>query len=189
MDTNLLPASEKKFLQAEKNLRLASIGASLGILAIVIVGSFIWGMQQIVKLNKDMLDQQLSALKNQQQESTAGQTNAKIEELNKLLVFFDGALNNQPAWTPVLEKLVTLTPAGVSWGELSGSMKESRIEIKGIAATRDLLIQTIESLKTDPDVESVDSPLSNIVVKENIPFTITLKLKPNSLFPYRHVAK
>lgn len=71
METNLLPASEKKSLQAEKNIRLASIAAILGILAIAIVGSFVWSMQQIVSLNKNSLDQQLIALKNQQQESTA----------------------------------------------------------------------------------------------------------------------
>lgn len=189
METNLLPASEKKSLQAEKNIRLASIAAILGILAIAIVGSFVWSMQQIVSLNKNSLDQQLAALKNQQQESTAGQINAKTEELNKLLTFFDSSLDNQPHWTSRLEKLIALTPNGMTWSELNGSTQDTKIEIKGIAATRDVLIQTLEALKNDPDIESVDSPLSNIVVKEDIPFTITLKLKASSLFPYRHVSK
>ncbi len=189
METNLLPASEKKYLQTEKSIRLATIGASLAILAVLIVSGFVWGMQQIVTLNKDILDQQLATLKSQQRDSATGQVNAKMEELNKLLTFFDGAFNNQPAWTPVLEKLVSLSPAGVTWTEATGSMKEAKIEIKGVAATRDVLIQTIESLKAEPLIESVDSPLSNIVVKENIPFVITIKLKNNSLFPYRNASK
>ncbi len=189
MDTNLLPASEKKSLQAEKNLRLAAIGAALGILAVVLVGGFTWGMQQIVALNKTSLDQQLATLQNQQRASEIGQVNAKIEDFNKLLTFFDGALDNQPAWTPVLENLISLTPVGMAWSEVTGSMKEAKIEIKGTAATRDVLLQAIDAFKAESSIDSVDSPLSNIVVRENIPFTITIKLKTNSLFPYRHAAK
>lgn len=189
METNLLPANEKNALQAEKNLRLAMIGAALGILAVIIVGGFTWGMQQIVVLNKTSLDQQLAILQNQQRASEVGQINTQIEEFNKLLTFFDGALNNQPAWTPILEKLISLTPVGMTWSEITGSMKDSQIEIKGTAATRDVLLQAIDAFKAEPSIDSVDSPLSNIVVRENIPFTITIKLKTNSLFPYRHATK
>lgn len=189
METNLLPASEKKALQTEKNLRLAVIGAVLGILAVVLVGGFTWGLQQIVIINKTSLDQQLATLQTQQRASEVGQVNTKIEEFNKLLSFFDGALSNQPVWSPILEKLISLTPAGMSWSEVTGSMKEAKVEIKGTAAARDVLIQAIDAFKAEPSIESVDSPLSNIVVRENIPFTVTIKLKTNSLFPYRNAAK
>lgn len=189
METNLLPASEKKSLQTEKNFRLAMIGAVLGILAVIIVGSFTWGMQQIVNLNKTSLDQQLATLQNQQRASEVGQINAQIEEFNKQLTFFDGALSNQPAWTPILENLISLTPTGMTWSEVTGSMKEAKIEIKGTAAARDILLQAIDAFKAEPSIDSVDSPLSNIVVRENIPFTITIKLKANSLFPYRNATK
>lgn len=189
METNLLPTSEKLFLQAEKNRRLAIMAAVLGILAAVLVGGFVWSMRQIVDLNKASLDRQLATLQGQQRATEVGQINAKIEDLNKILIFFDGALNNQPGWTPILEKLVALTPPGLTWSEVTGSVKDATLEIKGTAATRDILIASIEALKAEPMVEAVDSPLSNIVVKENIPFTISLKLKANSLFPYRHAAK
>lgn len=189
MGTNLLPASEKKALQAEKNLRLTTIGSVLGILAVIIVGGFTWGLQQIVALNKTSLDQQLATLQNQQRTSEAGQVNAQIEEFNKLLTFFDGAFNNQPVWTPILEKLISLTPTGMTWGEVTGSTKDTLVEIKGTAATREVLLQALDAFKAEPQIDSVDSPLSNIVVRENIPFTITLKLKANSLFPYRNAAK
>lgn len=189
METNLLPASEKTALQAEKNLRLAIVGAALGILAVILVGGFTWGMQQVVALNKTSLDQQLATLQNQQRASEVGQVNTKIEEFNKSLTFFDGALNNQPVWTPILEKLISLTPVGMTWSEVTGSMKEAKIEIKGTAASRDVLLRAIDAFKAEPSIDSVDSPLSNIVVRENIPFTITIKLKPNSLFPYRNAAK
>jgi Tfp pilus assembly protein PilN len=188
METNLLPAREKKFLQAEKNLRLTTLGVIFICLAVGVASGFIWGVQQMVQTEQAGLQSELNSLQQRQQGSESSQVITQIENLNALLTFLDSQLTNRPAWTANLERLLALIPVGIKLDELTATLSDRTLVFKGIAATRDQLIQVQDILKADQAVESLDSPLSNIVQRENIPFTLTIKIKTDSLFPYRHAS-
>lgn len=181
LETNLLPASEQKFLRTEKLFRTVFLAFVLGLLTLAVVAGFFWAMRQIVTLNAAGIADQAQSLEKAVQESTEGQVQGKINSINTNINFLSNNYNSQPHWTLVLEKLLALTPTTIKFTKIEGDTKDLTLDISGVASSRTDLIAFQDTLKEADFIEKMETPLSNIIEKENLIFEINLVLKNGSL--------
>jgi len=181
LETNLLPASEQKFLRTEKLFRTVFLAFVLGLLTLAVVAGFFWAMRQIVILNADGVANQVRSLEKTVQESTEGQVQEKINSLNSDINFLSSNYTSQPHWTLVLEKLGALTPTSIKFTKVEGNTKDLTLTISGVASSRTDLISFQDTLKQADFVEKMETPLSNIIERENLVFEINLVIKKVSL--------
>ncbi len=185
IETNLLPSTEKNLLRAMKLRRVIVLGLVLVIVTITAVSAFFWAMDSFVGIYSESVSNELELLKNQSQASVSGQENEKISELNKTTASIDSSLKDQPLWTPLVEKLLADTPTEIKFETLDITSEDFTITIAGEASTRDTLVEFRKSLEQADFIESVDLPLENIITREKIPFTITITVKKDFLFPWQ----
>lgn len=188
METNLLPQSEKSFLRAEKLFRVIIVAVIIGLLGLGTVAGFLFGMRLLVQIHEESVKKQLTVLQTAIQESASGQINQKISDLNKTTTFLDKNFAQQSMWSPMLLKFLNTVPTGININELVGNSLDLELRIKGIATTRDNLLEFQETLKNEPLFTEVNAPLSNIVTKEDVPFEIVATINPNELHPYTNDA-
>jgi Tfp pilus assembly protein PilN len=181
LDTNLLPDSEQKFLRTEKLFRTILFAFFLGLLTLAVVAGFFWAMLQVVILNADGVAAQVQSLEKAAQESTAGQVQEKISLLNKNINSLSNNYSNQTHWTVVLEKLLALTPVTIRFTRLDAATEEATLEISGVATSRADLISFQDTLKAAAFVQKMETPLSNIIEKEDVVFEINLVVKKEAL--------
>jgi len=138
-------------------------------------------MQQLIDIKQDATSRQLASMQASVQESAEGQAQEKINQLNQAVNTQAKLIANQPQWTPLIEKLLAVTPGGIILNELIGDSEEMTLEISGQAQTRQQLIDFQDTLEGMDFTESLDAPLSNIIEKESVPFDMTVTLKKDSL--------
>lgn len=123
-----------------------------------------------------------ASLSQVQASKTDGQV-AMEQEIKKYNAYF-GAYqdlrNNRPQWSVLLTDLQKIAAGKIMIAKLSISEKgEGRLI--GQASSREDIVNFQEQLKTEPQIASVNNPLSNFSVNENtkIDFEITFSLKAN----------
>ncbi|MFC1618094.1 PilN domain-containing protein, partial [Patescibacteria group bacterium] len=144
IETNLLPESEKDFLRAMKLRRVIIVGLILVIVGVMAVSAFYWAMDQLVNIYSDSVHKELVTLQSQSHTGASGQEEEKIKQLNQTTAFINKSLSKQPQWTPLIEELVSATPAKVKYDTMIGTQEvgdaNNNILISGEATTRDSLI-------------------------------------------------
>lgn len=113
--------------------------------------------------------------------------NTDIRNLNLEVQYLYAIQAKSVPVSPVVAHLFTIVPDGVTFSSLGIDTKNNLISIRGRAATRDILVSFRSTLEASPWFDDVSSPLSNIVVKSNIPFEFAATLVPtqqlSSLLP------
>lgn len=153
----------------------------LSLIAIGVISGFFWAMRQIVDINADSVASTLQSMQTSMQESEAGQKQEKINNLNRAVNTQSSLIEKQIQWTPLLEKLLAVTPTGVNFLNLTGDSEEMTLTINGQAQTRQQLINFQDSLENLDITKELDAPLSNIIERESVPFEINITLEPGSL--------
>ncbi len=107
----------------------------------------------------------------------------RVKKLNALIDAESHLLKNTPQWSLVLEELKTKTPAGIYITSISITSPQNPIALAGIAPNRSQLNSFKKSLELSSLFSEVVLPLSNLEMRENIPFSISFKLKdPQSIY-------
>lgn len=101
----------------------------------------------------------------------------KAKQFNGLVGATGSLLKVIPNWSILLEELKSRVTNGVIITELSLPSTESILTIKGSAGTRQQLNSFKKSLDESRLLSEVKLPLTNLEQKENIPFSISFKLK------------
>lgn len=102
--------------------------------------------------------------------------NADIRKLNEQLQYLYAIQEKAVPTGPVVAHLFTTAPEGITFSSITIDTRNKLVTIRGRAATRDILVSFRTSLEDSPWLEAVRSPLSNIVVKNNIPFEFAAAL-------------
>lgn len=172
LNLNLLPPSKKTslarlvhFLLAKDVLELTL--ATCAILAIALVWSWFFFQNNFADLASS------TTLVNR--ESYAYQQDVRV--INKLIQDVNSASKEYRATMLTLMELIYITPKDIKINSLQLDRRNNTFSLAGSALTRTALLKYQDLLKTIPWIEEIETPVSQLLQKENINFEFKTKLK------------
>ncbi len=174
---NLLPTSKKEELKFQfiraKLLSLFLI-VFLGILTLIffLIGAEVFLSYHLSDIKEQIKNREAAADTSPLQEIKEG-----VNNLNKKIVALDKIQKEQVRWSEVLVSLSREIPLDLRLKELALKRESKSVFIKGEARSRDAVLTLENNLKQSEIFGQVESPLSNIITKENVIFEFTFYLK------------
>ena len=110
---------------------------------------------------------------------------ARANALNELIAGEAQIVGNIPRWSLVVESFKNQIPAGITVQSLSFPEIKGTISVAGSASDRASLKIFKKSLDESGVFTDVVLPISNISLKENIPFSLTMRLTDPAKFYYQ----
>lgn len=101
---------------------------------------------------------------------------AKIKNINSKIIAAQSIQNDYIPWTLTLENLTNLTPRGITYSYLKIDKIGGQASLRGLADMRENLLELKNNLNNSNLFSEVKSPMENILQKENINFSIDMKL-------------
>lgn len=170
---NLISEKEKKVLK-EKRFFIITKGVSSVLIVVVIIlaGVLFFDKmllaENIKTIETDIKDEESLILTQQ------GTTLEKsIKELNSQLQSIDNIQKSHLNLTLIIVKLAKLIPVNVQIDTLTLDKDTKIFSIKGLAKTRESLLELQNNLKSSSDFTKITAPITNITEKENIRFEYT----------------
>ncbi len=110
--------------------------------------------------------------------------NQQIKNLNSELEFLDFVQSENIFFTDLFLKIINLTPKNITLSHLSFKFLEKKkkensilnLNIKGIAATREDLINYKEKINSSNFLKEIKLPISDLLLRENIKFELTTEV-------------
>lgn len=110
------------------------------------------------------------------------QSNA--EKFGNLLNTAADLAHQDPSWSILIDDILSLSRDGIVISTAGISVPTSPVQISGIASTRDGLNNFKTILETSGIFNTVTLPLTNLEVKDNIPYSISFMITdPKHVFP------
>lgn len=174
---NLIPPQRKESIQ--KNIHLKSVIRSEIFLTAMMLVSFIVLFSFKYILNYDMQAISQEKSENAEQFAIIKKYDDQFDQINKQLSDVRKVKDNQFYWSKLFIKLSEIVFPGIVVESFSND--DYIISLSGNASTRDNLILFKEKLAKDECFSEVDLPLSDLVGKNDIKFTINFKVKLDCL--------
>ncbi len=113
----------------------------------------------------------------------AAELENRAKNFNGLIADTGGILRNLPKWSGVLEELKARVIPGVIITNFSMPSSQDAINMTGVAQNRSQLNMFKKILEESPMFTAINMPLTNIELRENVPFSLSFKLKnPGALY-------
>jgi hypothetical protein len=177
---NLIPPGAKKSITLEYWLRVFSVWGFI-IAAALLVGTFIM-VPDYVLINLQVTAFSDSAASAEQKLSTFKDVSKDLDTANQQAkVLIDGFRFVQ--LSQYAERLHRLENNEVSLTQIGIDRTKdgvAPIRLSGVAADRQALAAFRDRLLADPQVESVDLPISNLAKDKDITFNLTATIKKNA---------
>ncbi len=153
-------------------LQCTKTGLEIGLMVICLSGMVLLGGQSIMQSYFNTLAASLANTSRQH-----GEHNHEIKRINALVKNTDKIQSGYTEWTATLLAVSQTVPPPVTLSGMTLDAKRRLYTFTGMAPTRDDLFAFKTNLEALPAVERVDIPLSQLTVKEQIPFSFTVTLK------------
>lgn len=177
---NLIPPGKREEIEkAKKFRRVAKWELELMALAAVFL-TMLFSINYILQINLGMAENN-AGLNGQDAEKIKeiGQFDAQIKQVNIKMADILKLQSGQLYWTNFFEKLNAAVPAEIIISNIATDNYSAKIS--GKAGNRDVLITFKENLDKDGCFSGVDLPISNLVAKENVDFTLNISIKKECL--------
>jgi len=177
INLNLLPPEEKEALVFEKLRRqILFLGRAvffLLLIFIVLAFSLYFHLAIILGAQTELI----KATKSSQEIQRLEKNEEDVRVINSGISKIYDIQNKFVLWSEVLTDLMNSIPQGVYFQSFSG--QGSQITISGFAPTREGFLNFEESLKKNKRFYDVYSPVSNLIKKTDIDFSISFKFNPS----------
>ena len=110
---------------------------------------------------------------------------SRIERVNALTETASLLLAETPVWSTVLTELTKLTTDGIVVSNFSAGSLAGTMAMSGTARDRATLNQFKKSLQDSVMLADVGLPITNIAQRENLPFSISFRLKDPGILYYK----
>lgn len=104
------------------------------------------------------------------------ETNQRVNAVNAFLKQADSVQSSYMLFTPFLQSLTEQIPSGIRLTELTVRPGEKGVVMRGIADTRETLLALQQALVGLPFLHNVEIPLSDLVQKEQVTFSLSAAL-------------
>ncbi len=101
----------------------------------------------------------------------------KISQLNTNLKGISDIQSNFIKWSDVLLAVTKAIPENVNITYLNLELKNQAFNLNGVARRREDFLKLQENLKQLPQLDYITSPTSNLLLRENVNFQLSGKLK------------
>jgi len=102
---------------------------------------------------------------------------AQVRQLNSAITNIESIQSEYTSWSYLLEFLHHLSVENINISSISVNKEKEEISLRGIAATRDSLLQLKEKLEESNYFKEINLPIKNLLEKENISFDINSSFK------------
>jgi hypothetical protein len=173
---SIFPINTDQAYTYQKAVRYASFlsGLSIGLSILFVVATAgTWIFMTIIQQN---IAQQVTSISNTTN-IESGTLEKNVEQLNSFLSIEKQIFTTSPNWSTVLDEIKTKSVEGVSITSVLIGQIDTEIKITGNTENRPKLNEFKKNLSESPIFTAINSPLSDLEKKSDIPFQITLKLK------------
>lgn len=176
---DLLPKNKKAEIKRKKRFLMIIKEEFLFLFPLVVFIVILLNIWYLISLQRDMLMNAQTKSQSEDKYKELSTYEKKFKEVNDVSSAILKIKAGHFHWTKVFEKLSDLTPEGIMITDLS--TKNYRIFLLGRAKNRDLLLEFKNKLESESCFESVNLPLSNLVVKEDVDFQVDFAIKKDCL--------
>lgn len=181
MRLNLLPPEKKLLLVNAHRLRVIQRISAAWMIGLLIVTGSLFMTQRVLNGKLSRLQAEYASL-----ESPEGKGGASAEtlvrSLNAQLATLDTALRNYQSMTDLIMAFAVTVPPGVHLSQLAIGT-DGTVSVEGIATERDDFLGFKANLEASPRFTNIQSPLSTILLKENIRFELTAAVEQPKAVP------
>ena len=170
---NLLPKEQKKALDQEYYVRLATVTALL------LSGSVVVGAIALVPAYMHTASElRLSDGAYEQCQKNVQDNDSLLEEVTRssAMVTFLEEKYAQEKLTTLLDEVLKEQPSGITLTGFSYKRTDSILALQGIASTRDLVVPFARSLESNQYFEKAPVPISNLAKNTNLEFSLSIEL-------------
>ena len=174
---NLLSLEEQSVIGREKLRRLSV--AFFGVTALFIATGSVLFLPSFLFLSLEEPDilRQISISKESIEAERVRNAKAAIRITNERLatLFLEKILESAPLSTHLLA-IADRIPTGIDMNTITFDASKETITLAGIADSRNNFLAFVALLKNHSAFLSIDSPVTNLLVEHNLPFTLTITL-------------
>lgn len=169
---NVLPPEKKKHLQ--QMIRNEFLKGTLQAITILVslIGIALLGGRFVLQNYFSQLGNNIIAINVRVEEK-----NETIVDINKQIIHADAVFAEYTYWPSLLESLNADIPDDIIVSQIRIDRSNNSALIVGKAVTRDALLSYGEVLRAVPFVTTANIPLGQLTTRENIAFSIDLKLE------------
>lgn len=176
---DLLPDERKKEMRRHKLFLLIIYQGIVSLFPIALLIALLVSVNMILKIQFQGVEEAYAVKQSQKENQELSRYEDKFKEVNNRVSNARKFQKNHLYWSAVLERISGLTPNGTY---LTGiTTKDFTVSIAGKAKTRDVLLTFQDSIKSNECFKDVNTPLSNLVTKENVVFQIDFNVKEDCL--------
>ncbi|MBI4692384.1 MAG: hypothetical protein HY773_03075 [Candidatus Terrybacteria bacterium] len=172
-----MPVGTEEAYENQKAVVFSGFLSNLALGLSVFFGAVFAGAWILMTVLQQNFNARLSALNVLPLATDSVELENRAENFNELVRRAAGLLENLPKWSGVVEDIRVRAGSGIIINNLSIPSVEGIINISGISQSRiqlNLFRKTLEESLLFTDIKL---PLTNLEMKENIPFSISFKLK------------
>jgi len=166
IELNLLPRAIKKQI-AKRTQYVAMINNALILTTVfLIVSAMMLASQQYVAY-----EAKIASENNEQMTGPDG-----IEEINNLMSEVSAVQKDFVKWSRILNDFLALLPTGNTIQSINLDKEQGTMTMSGWAKTRDDFLQLKTNLENSQMLSGTESPISNLLHRTDVDFTIRAKL-------------
>lgn len=169
---NLLNEDRQKVLRTHLILNFLGFGSAIMFIILASVGAILI-LSKFALTNTFNESVAQSALVTQEY----GGVNTLIKQVNDKLTKIDQIEKQFDPWSEHLLNISRLIPEGIALSSLTMERRSRDLLLRGEARKREDLLSFKAALENSGMFESVESPISNILNKQDIAFDLKLKIK------------
>ncbi|PIY97288.1 MAG: hypothetical protein COY66_00115 [Candidatus Kerfeldbacteria bacterium CG_4_10_14_0_8_um_filter_42_10] len=153
-----------------KRITVLFMAVSLIVIALLFVG------ETLLEKKLDSITQETLALKKNIEKEESIDLEQSVKDFNKLLIDISKVQSEYINWSQEVNKISSLVPSGIRLSSFVMQKDSSDFKFAGKAATREALLNFKTNLENSDFFTEIQSPISNLLTKENINFELSGKL-------------
>ncbi len=179
---NLLPKSKQKDFQYEIMYHSLVVFITVNAITLVMVFLAQFAAHMYIAQSIAQYDQKIFNLKLITDKQENAELKKQIQEVNAVIADYNKVATEIPLWSNVLHDFGSNVPEGVKLQTFNADTTLLKIDIAGIAETREQVIKLHENISNDDaHFTNIDYPLENISKPVDVPFHFTFFIKPEAL--------
>ena len=163
---NLLPPREQKEIGYLISWQALKIIAAMVVAVLIIILFFFIGTNVITQKYSESISAPDQLTKILNAKTTAPDYNQELQALANIQ-------NDSLSWSQILISLSGAMPANVYVTDIDLDYKKNTFKIEGIAPDRQTSLILIKDLENIPWLKDINAPLTNLLARSNIKFSIT----------------
>lgn len=170
---NFTSPAQREINRFQRNYRLVQSLVILSVVALVIIVAILFASQIILQTKLDTITSDALALKEKTENEKSLNLGQTIQNFNSLLGNVSAIQSEYASWSGVLIETAKSMSDGVVLTSLTIQKTNSTFQFSGNASTRDSLLDFKNNLEESLFFSNIESPISNLLSKENISFTLS----------------